>query len=96
MSDIFSFYNKEAASTYFLMPVEWFDIYYNLQNVEAKYSRLGTGLCVYNLMKDQHIMVMINFPCYLLMQNLIWKDSDKRLSFNKARLILRIIIMKIK
>lgn len=39
------------------MPVKWFNKYHNLQNVEAKYRRLGTGLCVFNLIKDQHVMV---------------------------------------
>lgn len=43
------------------MPVKWFNKYHNLQNVEAKYRRLGTGLCVFNLIKDQHVMVNDTF-----------------------------------
>lgn len=43
------------------MPVKWFNKYHNLENVEAKYRRLGTGLCVFNLIKDQHVMVNDTF-----------------------------------
>ena len=43
------------------MPVKWFNKYHNLQNVEAKYRRSGTGLCVFNLIKDQHVMVNDTF-----------------------------------
>lgn len=43
------------------MPMKWFNKYHNLQNVEAKYRRLGTGLCVFNLIKDQHVMVNDTF-----------------------------------
>lgn len=43
------------------MPVKWFNKYHNLQNVEAKYRRLGTGLCVFNLIKDQHVIVNDTF-----------------------------------
>ena len=43
------------------MPVKWLNKYHNLQNVEAKYRRLGTGLCVFNLIKDQHVMVNDTF-----------------------------------